>query len=87
MHPLVIDLIDSKDGRIKNTHGESYIGLVRFTPTKTYYESVNSVGNSRRPKSPHYTDQMELYADFKTKKMSFDREVVTKTAKRKYAPK
>jgi acyl-homoserine-lactone acylase len=76
-----------KDGRIKITHGESYIGLVRFTPTKTYYESVISVGNSRRPKNPHDTDQMELYADFKTKKMSFDREVVTKTAKRRYAPK
>jgi hypothetical protein len=30
---------------------------------------------------------MELYADFKTKKMSFDREVVMKTAKRRYAPK
>jgi len=76
-----------KDGRIKITHGESYIGLVRFTPTKTYYESVISYGNSRRPESPHYTDQMELYADFKTKKMSFDREVVMKTAKRRYAPK
>ena len=76
-----------KDGRIKITHGESYIGLVRFTPTKTYYESVISFGNSRRPESPHYTDQMELYADFKTKKMSFDREVVMKTAKRRYAPK
>ena len=45
-----------KDGRIKITHGESYIGLVRFTPTKTYYESVISFGNSRRPESPHYTD-------------------------------
>jgi acyl-homoserine-lactone acylase len=76
-----------KDGRIKITHGESYIGLVRFTPTKTYYESVISFGNSRRPESPHYTDQMELYANFKTKKMSFDRVDVLKTAKRRYAPK
>ncbi|MEZ7993168.1 MAG: acylase [Flavobacteriaceae bacterium] len=76
-----------KDGRIKITHGESYIGLVRFTPTKTYYESVISFGNSRRPESPHYTDQMELYANFKTKTMSFDRVDVLKTAKRRYAPK
>ena len=76
-----------KDGKIKITHGESYIGLVRFTPTKTYYESVISFGNSRRPESPHYTDQMELYANFKTKTMSFDRSDVMKTAKRIYAPK
>ena len=76
-----------KDGKIKITHGESYIGLVRFTPNKTYFESVISFGNSRRPDSPHYTDQMELYSNFETKTMSFDRLDVMKTAKRVYAPK
>jgi acyl-homoserine-lactone acylase len=76
-----------KDGKIKITHGESYIGLVRFTPNKTYFESVISFGNSRRPESPHYTDQMELYSNFETKTMSFDRLDVMKTAKRVYAPK
>ena len=76
-----------KNGRIKITHGESYIGMVRFTPTKTYYESVISFGNSRRPESPHYTDQMDLFANFKTKKMSFDRADVLKTANRVYLPK
>jgi len=76
-----------KDGKIKITHGESYIGLVRFTPNKTYFESVISFGNSRRPESPHYTDQMELYSNFETKTMSFDRSDVMKTAKRVYAPK
>lgn len=76
-----------KDGKIKITHGESYIGLVRFTPAKTYYESVISFGNSRRPESPHYTDQMELYSNFETKTMSFDRSDVMKTAKKVYAPK
>ena len=76
-----------KDGKVKITHGESYIGLVRFTPTKTYFESVISFGNSRRPESPHYTDQMQLYSNFETKIMSFDREEVMKTAKKVYAPK
>ena len=76
-----------KDGKIKITHGESYIGLVRFTPNKTYFESVISFGNSRRPESPHYTDQMELYSNFETKTMSFDRSDVMKTAKKVYAPK
>ena len=76
-----------KDGKVKINHGESYIGLVRFTPTKTYFESVISFGNSRRPESPHYTDQMQLYSNFETKTMSFDREEVMKTAKKVYAPK
>jgi acyl-homoserine-lactone acylase len=76
-----------KNGKIKITHGESYIGLVRFTPNKTYFESVISFGNSRRPESPHYTDQMELYSNFETKTMSFDRSDVMKTAKKVYAPK
>ena len=76
-----------KDGKIKITHGESYIGLVRFTPTKTYYESVISYGNSRRPESPHYSDQMELYVNFKTKTMSFDRLEVLNSAINRYAPK
>jgi acyl-homoserine-lactone acylase len=76
-----------KDGKIKITHGESYIGLVRFTPAKTYYESVISYGSSSRPESPHYSDQMELYLDFKTKKMSFDRLEVLGSALSRYAPK
>ena len=76
-----------KDGKIKITHGESYIGLVRFTPNKTYFESVISFGNSRRPESPHYTDQMELYSNFETKTMSFDRSDVMKTARKVYTPK
>jgi acyl-homoserine-lactone acylase len=79
--------IPYKDGRMKITHGESYIGMVRFTPTKTYYESVISFGNSRRPESPHYTDQMDLYANFKTKTMSFERGEVLKTAVKTYVPK
>ena len=76
-----------KDGKIKITHGESYIGLVRFTPTKTYYESVISYGNSRRPESPHYADQMDLYVNFKTKTMSFERLEVLDSAISSYAPK
>jgi acyl-homoserine-lactone acylase len=76
-----------KNGKIKITHGESYIGLVRFTPEKTYYESVISYGNSERPDSPHYDDQMELYQNFEAKPMYFDRESVLKTAHKIYHPK
>ena len=76
-----------KNGQIKIEHGESYIALIRFGKTKTYFESVISYGNSSRPDSPHYTDQMEMYQHFQTKPMSFDREVVLKNAKKLYRPK
>jgi acyl-homoserine-lactone acylase len=76
-----------KKGIIKITHGESYIGLVRFTPEETYYESVISYGNSERPDSPHYDDQMGLYQNFQTKSMYFDKESVLKTAQKIYHPK
>ena len=79
--------IPYKEGKIKITHGESYIGLVRFTPNKTYYESIISFGNSNRSNSKHYTDQMELFAQFKTKTMSFDRNEVLKEAVNRYHPK
>ena len=76
-----------KNGQIKIEHGESYIALIRFGKTKTYFESVISYGNSSRPDSPHYTDQMEMYQHFQTKPMWFDREIVLKNANKIYRPK
>jgi acyl-homoserine-lactone acylase len=73
--------------RRKIEHGESYIALIRFGKTKTTFESVISYGNSAHPDSPHYTDQMDMYQNFQTKPMSFDREVVLKNTKRTYHPK
>ncbi|MFM1879375.1 MAG: hypothetical protein RLZZ241_2241 [Bacteroidota bacterium] len=73
-------------GPYRITNGESYIALIQFSANHTKYESVISYGNSNRPDSPHYNDQMELYQNFKTKPMSFDREEVLKTAILKYHP-
>ena len=76
-----------KEGKVKVVSGESYIELVRFTPEGTEIESVISYGSSDHPDSPHYSDQMELYAQFKTKKMTLDKETVYKEAQRIYNPK
>lgn len=78
--------VPHKDGTIKITHGESYISLVRFTPTDTEIETVISYGSSDHPSSIHYDDQMEMYANFKTKKMSLNKEVVYSKAARIYHP-
>lgn len=87
--PDVITAMSSrpyKDGKHKVTQGESYIGLVRFNKNGPTLESIISFGNSDNPDSDHYTDQMEKYSKFKTKKMTFDRDVIYKEAKKIYNP-
>ncbi len=75
-----------KDGKVKIVSGESYIELVRFTPQGTLIESSISYGSSDHPDSPHFDDQMEIYSQFKTKKMSLSKEDTYKNAKRIYHP-
>ena len=75
-----------KDGKVKVVAGESYIELVKFTPEGPEIESVISYGSSDRPDSPHYGDQMELYTQFKTKKMTFDKATIYANAERIYHP-
>ena len=87
--PDVITAMSSrpyKDGKHKVFAGESYIGLVRFTKDGPLFESVISFGNSDDPTSDHYTDQMEMYSKFQTKKMTFDKEEIYSQAKSIYNP-
>ena len=78
--------IPYKDGKRQVTSGESYIELVKFTSSGPEIESVISYGSSDHPDSPHYNDQMELYAKFKTKKMTFDKVEIYANAVRIYNP-
>ena len=75
-----------KEGKVKVVSGESYIELVRFTEKGPEIESIISYGSSDHPESEHFNDQMELYASFKTKKMTMDKEVIYQTAKKIYNP-
>ena len=87
--PDVITAMSSipyKEGRRKVTQGESYIGLVRFSKDGPQLESVISYGNSDNPESDHYSDQMDLYSRFETKKMIFNKEEIYKEAKKVYNP-
>ncbi len=76
-----------KDGMVKGNQGESYIELVRFTKEGPIIESINTYGASAKKQSPHYTDQMEMFAEQKTKKMSLKKEDAYKNAIRVYHPK
>ncbi|MBL0884316.1 MAG: penicillin acylase family protein, partial [Chitinophagaceae bacterium] len=76
-----------KDGMVKGNQGESYIELVRFTKEGPIIESINTYGASAKKGSPHYTDQMEMFAQQKTKKMSLKKEDAYKKAVQVYHPK
>ena len=75
-----------KKGKFKTSQGESYILLVRFSQEGPMLESINAYGASNHKKDPHYTDQMQLYADKKLKKMSLNKEEILKTAIKTYHP-
>lgn len=89
--PDVITAMHSKpykDGKLKVMAGESYIELVKF-PKKGLpeIESVTNFGASGHADSPHYTDQMDMFLNKQTKKMTLDKAEVLRTAERIYSPK
>lgn len=75
-----------KDGMYKGNQGDAYIELVRFTKDGPMIESINVYGASARKDSPHYTDQMEMYVNQQTKKMTLDKATVYQQAVKKYNP-
>tara|TARA_B100000963_G_scaffold62007_1_gene50082 strand:- start:31537 stop:33600 length:2064 start_codon:yes stop_codon:yes gene_type:complete len=88
--PDVITAMSSKpykDGKVKVVSGESYIELIRFSKKGPEIESIISYGSSDRPDSEHYSDQMELYSKFKTKKMTLDKKQIYSNAEKIYHPK
>ena len=87
--PDVITAMHSKnykDGKVKVVAGESYIELVKFSKNGVEIESVISYGNSEKKESTHFDDQMEMYLNFKTKKMTFDRDKIYNDSEKIYNP-
>ena len=79
-------VVSHKNGTYRSVSGESYIMLVKYSKSGVEIETVLPYGNSNDPTSPHYTDQMRMYVDKKTKSMSLDRKVVYDNALRVYNP-
>lgn len=73
-------------GRVRGNQGESYIAFVKFTATGPEIETINCYGASNHRTSPHYSDQMELFVQQKTKTMTLNKEQVYKDASRIYHP-
>ncbi len=77
-----------KNGMWKVTGGDAYICFVRYPKNGglPQIESVNTFGASMHPDSPHFKDQMEMFQQQQTKKMTLDKQEVLKTAKKIYHP-
>lgn len=74
------------DGRMKATIGDCYIAFAKYTPDGPEIETINNYGASNRVGSTHYDDQMDLYQQQRTKKMTLNRSMVYRLAKDIYSP-
>ena len=67
------------------TAGNSFVAVVEFGE-KVKAKSMLAGGQSSDPKSPHFDDQAQRYADAKFKDVAYYKEDVLKRAEKKYHP-
>ncbi len=75
-----------KEGKYRSVSGESYVMLLKYSKSNIDIETVLPYGNSNNSTSPHYTDQMEMYINKKTKSMTLEKDKIYKSALRIYNP-
>lgn len=67
--------------------GDAYICFVRYPKNGLpIIESINTFGASQHPQSAHYKDQMTMFQNQQTKRMTLDKKEVLRTARRIYHP-
>ena len=70
-------------GKVKMVKGDSFIMYAKYgTGGLEELKTTNSCGNSSDPNSPHYNDQMELFANKLPKTISMDKTTIYKQAVR-----
>lgn len=75
------------NGRFKTFVADSYTQFTQWKDGELYIESLHPYGASNRSGSKHYDDQMELYANQKTKRMTLNKEEIYANAEKIYHPK
>ena len=76
-----------KDGKLKSIGGDGLIMFVRFPKQGLpVIETVNMYGASAHAGNKHFDDQVEMYLQQQTKKMTLDKAEVYKTAEKIYHP-
>lgn len=75
-------------GKLRPYAGDCFIELARFPADGSLpvIETIMAYGQSNKPDSPHYTDQMEMFSQHKMKRMPLEKEAVYKMAERVYHP-
>jgi acyl-homoserine-lactone acylase len=76
---------DEKDGKYVAKGGDSYVFAVEFTSPPTAH-SICAYSQSDDPKSPHFTDQSELFAKEQWKRVCFTEEDIARNTERSYHP-
>ncbi|MEM1011596.1 MAG: penicillin acylase family protein [Planctomycetota bacterium] len=66
-------------------HGNSYVSIVAFGDSPRA-RSLTPYGQSRDPESPHFEDQMSLYAQGRLRDVFFTRDAFRANAKQTYRP-
>ncbi|MCF8258381.1 MAG: penicillin acylase family protein [Flavobacteriales bacterium] len=74
------------NGRFKSFVADSYVQFAQWKDGKLTLESLHPYGSSNREGSPHFSDQMELYVEQRTKPMTLNREEIFRDAERIYHP-
>lgn len=75
------------DGKLRSVGGDGLIMFVRYPKTGLpLIESVNMYGASAKPGNKHFDDQVQMYLQQKTKKMTLDKAEVYRTAESIYNP-
>lgn len=71
--------------KLYGTRGNSFVAAVEFGE-KVRAKSILAGGQSGNPNSPHFDDQIQMYADVKWKDVPYYKEDVLKRAKETYRP-
>ena len=81
----VLGFREGDDGKQKIQRGDGWVFAVEFSnPPKAY--SILGYGQSAKEESPHHTDQAELFAKNKMKKVAFTEKEIRKSIIREYSP-
>jgi acyl-homoserine-lactone acylase len=77
----------AEDGRYRVFVGDAYTQFVAFGPNGVErLETLQPFGSSTNPDSPHFTDQMKLFTERRTKRMTMDKSGILARAVRIYHP-
>lgn len=79
-------LHDKKKGVYKVTGGDGYIQVARFGKDGVEVRSINALGASNHPDSPHYNDQMEMFTNHQYRQIYFEKDKLEQSAERIYHP-